>query len=259
MDFRLDTRELKSLITPRTKLIILNSPQNPTGGVMTQQDVEEVAAIVAERDIMVLSDEIYSRLIFDGDHHSLFSYDDLRDQRHSAGWLQQDLRHDRVAHGIRRDARRPGATDRAPDDQFELLHRQLHAESGDRSHPRAAGVGSGDERRIQESAATILPGASTASSGFHCRVPKGAFYMFPNIAGTGWKSKPLADALLEEAGVAVLSGTAFGSYGEGYLRFSIANSLDNIRNALDRVEAWVGKNVEKNVGKNVAKSVAGNP
>jgi aspartate/methionine/tyrosine aminotransferase len=75
--------------------------------------------------------------------------------------------------------------------------------------------------------------------------------MFPSIAGTGWKSKPLADALLEEAGVAVLSGTAFGSHGEGYLRFSIANSLDNIRIALDRVEAWVEKNVEKNVAKNM--------
>jgi aspartate aminotransferase len=74
-------------------------------------------------------------------------------------------------------------------------------------------------------------------------VPKGAFYMFPNITGTGWKSKPLADALLDDAGVAVLSGTAFGRYGEGYLRFSIANSLGNIHKALDRLELWAGKNV----------------
>jgi aspartate/methionine/tyrosine aminotransferase len=80
--------------------------------------------------------------------------------------------------------------------------------------------------------------------GFSCLVPKGAFYMFPNITATGWKSKPLADALLEEAGVAALSGTAFGAYGEGYLRFSIANSLENIRKALDRVEEWAGKNVK---------------
>jgi aspartate/methionine/tyrosine aminotransferase len=79
--------------------------------------------------------------------------------------------------------------------------------------------------------------------GFRCVVPKGAFYMFPNITGTGWKSKPLADALLNDAGVAVLSGTSFGAYGEGFLRFSIANSMDNIAKALDRVEEWAKKNV----------------
>jgi aspartate/methionine/tyrosine aminotransferase len=80
--------------------------------------------------------------------------------------------------------------------------------------------------------------------GFRCLVPKGAFYMFPNITATGWRSKPLADALLNDAGVAALSGTSFGAYGEGYLRFSIANSLENIRKALDRVEEWAEKNVK---------------
>jgi len=79
--------------------------------------------------------------------------------------------------------------------------------------------------------------------GFSCRMPKGAFYVFPNITSTGWQSKPLADALLEEAGVACLSGTSFGEFGEGYLRFSIANSMENLNRALEKIEQWVGKNV----------------
>ena len=79
--------------------------------------------------------------------------------------------------------------------------------------------------------------------GFSCRMPKGAFYVFPNITGTGWKSKPLADALLEQAGVAALSGTAFGAFGEGYLRFSVANSLENLQRALEWIDQWTGKNL----------------
>jgi aspartate/methionine/tyrosine aminotransferase len=79
--------------------------------------------------------------------------------------------------------------------------------------------------------------------GFSCRVPKGAFYVFPNITKTGWKSKKLADTILDEAGVACLSGTAFGEYGEGYIRFSVANSIENINKALERIDAWANKNL----------------
>jgi aspartate/methionine/tyrosine aminotransferase len=250
MDFRLDTRELKSLITGRTRLIILNSPQNPTGGVMTQQDVEEVAAIVAERDIMVLSDEIYSRLIFDGEHHSLFSYDHLRDRvilldgfsktYAMTGW--------RMGYGVMR-----------ADLAQQIARLMTNSNSCTASFTQKSGIEAicGPQDSVAVMNAEFKKRRDYFASrinripGFRCRLPKGAFYMFPSIAGTGWKSKPLADALLEEAGVAVLSGTAFGSHGEGYLRFSIANSLDNIRIALDRVEAWVEKNVEKNVAKNM--------
>lgn len=242
MEFRLDTKELKGLINERTKLIILNSPQNPTGGVLTQQDIEEIAVIVAEHDVMVLSDEIYSRLIFEGDHHSLISYDDLRDRiilldgfsktYAMTGW--------RMGYGVMR-----------VDLAQQIARLMTNSNSCTASFTQQAGI-----------EAICGPQASVATmnaefkrrrdyfaqrinriKGFRCNVPKGAFYMFPNISGTGWKSKALADALLEDAGVAVLSGTAFGSYGEGYLRFSIANSLENIGTALDRVEAWVKKNV----------------
>ncbi len=241
-DFRLDTKELKGLVNERTKLIILNSPQNPTGGVMTREDVEEMAAIVAEHDIMVLSDEIYSRLIFEGDHHSLFSYDDLRDRvilldgfsktYAMTGW--------RMGYGVMR-----------VDLAQQIARLMTNSNSCTASFTQKAGIeaitGPQDSVAVMNAEfkkrRDYFAERINSIKGFSCRVPKGAFYMFPNITGTGWKSKPLADALLEEAGVAALSGTSFGAFGEGYLRFSIANSLDNIRKALDRVEVWAAKNV----------------
>jgi aspartate/methionine/tyrosine aminotransferase len=250
MDFRLDTGELKSLITSRTKLIILNSPQNPTGGVMTLQDVEEVANIVADRDIMVLSDEIYSRLIFDGEHHSLFSHHHLRDRvilldgfsktYAMTGW--------RMGYGVMR-----------ADLAQQIARLMTNSNSCTASFTQMAGIqaicGPQDSVTVMndefKKRRDYFAKRINQIPGFRCRLPKGAFYMFPNIVGTGWKSKPLADALLEEAGVAALAGTSFGVFGEGYLRFSIANSLDNIRIALDRIEAWVEKDLARKTGKNV--------
>jgi aspartate/methionine/tyrosine aminotransferase len=242
-EFRLDTNELKDLINERTKLIILNSPQNPTGGVMTKQDVEEMAAILADRDIMVLSDEIYSRLIFEGEHHSLFSYDDLRDRvilldgfsktYAMTGW--------RMGYGVMR-----------VDLAQQIARLMTNSNSCTASFTQKAGIEAicGPQASVTimndefKKRRDYFAERINRIKGFSCLVPKGAFYMFPNITATGWKSKPLADALLDEAGVAALSGTSFGAYGEGYLRFSIANSLENIRKALDRVEEWAGKNVK---------------
>ena len=242
-EFRLDTAELKSLITDRTRLIILNSPQNPTGGVMTRTDIEEMAAILTDRDIMVLSDEIYSRLIFEGEHHSLFSYDDLRDRvilldgfsktYAMTGW--------RMGYGVMR-----------VDLAQQIARLMTNSNSCTASFTQKAGIEAicgpqasvtvmNDEFRKRRD---YFAERINRIKGFRCLVPKGAFYMFPNITATGWKSKPLADALLDEAGVAALSGTSFGAYGEGYLRFSIANSLENIAKALDRVESWAAKNVK---------------
>jgi aspartate/methionine/tyrosine aminotransferase len=242
MDFRLDTGELKSLITGRTKLIILNSPQNPTGGVMSLQDVEEVADIVAERDIMVLSDEIYSRLIFEGDHHSLFSYDHLRDRvilldgfsktYAMTGW--------RMGYGVMR-----------PDLAAQIARLNTNSNSCTASFTQVAGIAAlrGDQSSVDKMSAEfkhrrdVFVAGLNKIKGFSCRIPKGAFYVFPNITKTGWPSKKLADAMLEQAGVACLSGTAFGKYGEGYLRFSVANSLENLNTALEKIEEWVGKNL----------------
>ncbi|HWR37072.1 MAG TPA: pyridoxal phosphate-dependent aminotransferase [Clostridia bacterium] len=239
-DFRLDVDELKSLITDRTKLIIINSPQNPTGGVMTKQDIAGVADAIGNRDIMVLSDEIYSRLIFEGDHHSIASIEDMRERTiildgfsktyAMTGW--------RMGYGVMR-----------ADLAQHISRLMTNSNSCTASFTQMAGIEAirGDQSSVAKMNAEFknrrdyFAERINKIKGFSCRVPKGAFYMFPNITKTGWASKKLADTLLEEAGVAALSGTAFGAYGEGYLRFSIANSIDNIKKALDRVEEWTNK------------------
>jgi len=242
LEFRLDARELKGLINERTKLIILNSPQNPTGGVLTEKDIEDIAAVIAGHDCMILSDEIYSRLIFEGEHYSLFSHDDLRDRiilldgfsktYAMTGW--------RMGYGVMR-----------ADLAQHIARLMTNSNSCTATFTQKAGVEAicGPQASVDVMNAEFKKRRDYFAErvnrikGFRCCVPKGAFYMFPNITGTGWKSKALADALLEEAGVAALSGTSFGAYGEGYLRFSIANSMENIAKALDRVEAWVAKHV----------------
>jgi len=242
MDFRLDVDELRSLINNRTRLIILNSPQNPTGGVLTRKDVEAIAAAIGDREIMVLSDEIYSRLIYEGEHFSLMSVDGFKDRTilldgfsktyAMTGW--------RLGYGVMR-----------PDLAQNIARLMTNSTSCTASFTQVAGVeglrGPQDSvdvmreefRRRRDRFVERI----NQIKGFSCRLPKGAFYTFPNISGTGWPSKKLADALLEDAGVAALSGTAFGEFGEGYLRFSVANSLENIDKALDRIEGWVGKNL----------------
>ncbi len=240
MDFRLDVNELAGLINERTKLIILNSPQNPTGGVLTEQDIADIASAVGNYNTMVLSDEIYCRLIFEGTHHSILKHAQLRDRiilldgfsktYAMTGW--------RMGYGVMR-------TDLAQ----AISRMQTNANSCTASYTQVAGVAAlqGDQSSVGVMCTEFkrrrdyFAERINRIKGFSCKVPKGAFYMFPNITRTGWPSKKLADALLQEAGVAVLSGTAFGAYGEGYLRFSIANSIENIAKALDRVEEWVNK------------------
>ncbi|GAC1460094.1 MAG: pyridoxal phosphate-dependent aminotransferase [Gemmatimonadaceae bacterium] len=242
MDFRFDVSELKSLISDRTKLIIINSPHNPTGGVMTQKDVADVAAAIGERDIMVLSDEIYSRLLFEGKHHSIMSLEGMKERTilldgfsktyAMTGW--------RMGYGVMR-----------ADLAQHIARLMTNSNSCTASFTQIAGVEAlrGDQTSVEKMNAEFerrrdrFHERVNTIKGFTCLKPKGAFYMFPNITGTGWPSKKLADALLDEAGVACLSGTAFGAYGEGYLRVSIANSSENIDRALDRIDNWVKKNI----------------
>ncbi|HXZ81386.1 MAG TPA: pyridoxal phosphate-dependent aminotransferase [Terriglobales bacterium] len=238
LDFRLDVNELADLISERTKLIILNSPQNPTGGVLTEKDVRDIAAAIGDRDIMVLSDEIYSRLIFEGKHHSILSLDDWKDRTilldgfsktyAMTGW--------RMGYGVMR-----------ADLAAHIARLMTNSNSCTASFTQVAGIEAltGDQSPVEGMDAEfkrrrdMFVGRINRIKGFSCRLPKGAFYTFPNITGTGWSSKKLADALLEEAGVAALSGTAFGRFGEGYLRFSVANSYENLEKAADRIEEWV--------------------
>jgi aspartate aminotransferase len=242
MDFRLDVDELAGLINDRTKLIILNSPQNPTGGMLTKIDIDRIAAAIGDRNIMVLSDEIYSRLIFEGEHHSIMSIDGMKERTilldgfsktyAMTGW--------RMGYGVMRS------------DLAQHLSRLMtNSSSCTASFTQIAGVEAlrGPQDSVDKMCAEfkkrrdVMVAGLNKIKGFSCRLPKGAFYVFPNITKTGWKSKKLADALLEDVGVAGLSGTAFGDFGEGYLRFSVANSIENIEKALERVNSWAQKNL----------------
>src|SRR5271166_2974470 len=241
-DFRLDVDELAKDITNRTKLIIINSPQNPTGGVMTREDVQDLAAAIGDRDIMVMSDEIYHRLLFEGEHYSIASVDGFKDRTiildgfsktyAMTGW--------RMGYGVMR-----------PDLAVHIARLMTNSTSCTASFTQVAGITAlrGDQSSVEKMSAEFkrrrdaFVAGLNKIKGFSCRIPKGAFYVFPNITKTGWPSKKLADALLEQAGVAGLSGTAFGEFGEGYLRFSVANSLENLVAALSRIQDWVGKNL----------------
>jgi aspartate aminotransferase len=242
MDFRLDVDELSGLINDRTKLIIINSPQNPTGGVLTKIDIDRIAAAIGDRNIMVLSDEIYSRLIFEGEHHSIMSIDGMKERTilldgfsktyAMTGW--------RMGYGVMR-----------ADLATQIARLMTNSASCTASFTQVAGVEAlrGPQDSVDKMCAEfkkrrdVMVAGLNKIKGFSCRLPKGAFYVFPNITKTGWRSKKLADALLDDAGVAGLSGTAFGDFGEGYLRFSVANSIENIEKALDRVDAWTKKNL----------------
>jgi aspartate/methionine/tyrosine aminotransferase len=241
-DFGLDVDELASLINDRTKLIILNSPQNPTGGVLSKQDIRDIAEVIGDRTIMVLSDEIYSRLIFEGEHYSIMSVPGFKDRTilldgfsktyAMTGW--------RMGYGVMR-----------ADLATHITRLMTNSNSCTASFTQMAGIEAirGDQSSVdgmraefQRRRDAFVVGLNRIK-GFSCRMPKGAFYVFPNITQTRWKSKKLADALLEDAGVACLAGTAFGDFGEGYLRFSVANSLENLDKALQRLDRWTQQNL----------------
>lgn len=239
-NFAFDVEEFAAKISSRTKLAILNSPHNPTGGVLDEEDVREIARVIADRDIMVLSDEIYSRLLFEGRHFSIMSIPEFRDRTilldgfsktyAMTGW--------RMGYGVMRS-----------DLAQQISRLMTNSNSCTASFTQMAGIEAlhGDQASVSKMVnefrrrRELMVNGLNKIKGFRCQKPRGAFYVFPNIEGTGWSSKKLADALLEDAGVACLSGTSFGSFGEGYIRFSIANSYENIQKALERVQQWAGK------------------
>ncbi|MBV9341840.1 MAG: pyridoxal phosphate-dependent aminotransferase [Acidobacteria bacterium] len=236
-DFTLDVDELSGLISDHTRMIILNSPQNPTGGVLAKHDLEQIAQAIGDRNIFVLSDEIYSQLIFEGKHHSIIAEPGFKERTilldgfsksyAMTGW--------RMGYGIMR-------TDLAE----QIARLMTNSNSCTASFSQVAGLEAlrGDQSSVERMRFQFRKRRDLFVAGlnriarFHCRVPKGAFYTFPNIVATGWNSRAIADALLEEAGVACLAGTAFGEYGEGNLRFSVANSIENLGRALDRIDQW---------------------
>ena len=239
--FAFSAAETLSLITPQTRLLILNSPANPTGGVTPKAEIDKLVAGLANfPDVAIMSDEIYGQMTYDGEaHQTLLAYPDIRDRLilldgwsktyAMTGWrlgysvwpkpLYENTRKLAVNSFSCTNASAQWAGLAAltgPQDAVQAMVREFDA-----------------RRRIVVDGLNALPNVRAAT-------PKGASYAFPNIAATGWKAKPLASALLEEAGVATIGGPDFGVYGEGYIRLSYANSSDNILKALARIGEFLG-------------------
>jgi aspartate/methionine/tyrosine aminotransferase len=236
--FALDLDLLRDRLSDRTRLLILNSPHNPTGGVLSRQDVEAIAEMVRDRDLMVLSDEIYSRIYYDEPPFSIASVPGMLEKTiildgfsktyAMTGW--------RIGYGV------------MPTWLVAAVNRlMVNSNSCTASFTQRAALAAltgpqGDVDRMvaefRRRRDAFCDGLNSLP-GFRCARPQGAFYAFPNVQQTGFRSDELADRLLEEAGVACLSGTAFGAYGEGYLRFSYANSYENLMEALERIAAFL--------------------
>ncbi|MBE7219652.1 MAG: aminotransferase class I/II-fold pyridoxal phosphate-dependent enzyme, partial [Caulobacteraceae bacterium] len=238
--FAFSAEETLALITPRTRLLILNSPANPTGGVTPVAEIDRlVAGLERHPHVAVLSDEIYGQMTYDGlAHRTLLSYPSIRDRLILLdGWSKTyAMTGWRLGYGIWPD----GLFDKARKlvvNSFSCTNAAtqyagLTALDGPQDAV-AAMVAEFDRRR-----AVVVEGLN-ALPGVRAATPKGAFYAFPNIAGTGWRAKPLARALLEETGVATIGGPDFGLHGEGYIRLSYANSVANIRRALERMAGFI--------------------
>jgi aspartate/methionine/tyrosine aminotransferase len=239
--FRFDISDLQKLITPKTRMLILNSPQNPTGGILTEEDLRAIADLAVAHNLTVLSDEIYARIIYDGfKHASIATFPGMADRTiildgfsktfAMTGW--------RLGFGIMPEVLVP-----------HMAQLQINSTSCTASFTQMAGVEAlaGPQAEVEKMVAEfkrrrdVIVDGLNAIPGIKCHKPLGAFYVFPNVSGLGKSSKFLADYLLNEANVAALSGTAFGMYGEGYLRFSYANSVENIRLALDRIQSAVAR------------------
>jgi aspartate/methionine/tyrosine aminotransferase len=236
--FSFDLNVLADSLSPKTKMLILNSPHNPTGGVIPAADVRAIADLVRDRDLIILSDEIYSRIYFDEEPLSITTLPGMLEKTiildgfsktyAMTGW--------RMGYGV------------MPAWLVDPVNKlMVNSNSCTASFTQRAGIAAlngpqddvkkmVEEFRVRRDA---FCAALNTLPGFRCAIPGGAFYAFPNVAGTGWKSKDLADALLQKAGVACLSGTAFGAYGDGYLRFSIANPYEKLMDAVERIRKFL--------------------
>tara|TARA_R110002020_G_scaffold145912_2_gene320251 strand:- start:4536 stop:5756 length:1221 start_codon:yes stop_codon:yes gene_type:complete len=234
--FAFSAEETLALITPQTRLLILNSPANPTGGVTPKSEIDKlVAGLSAHPNVAILSDEIYDVMTYDGEQHtSLLTYPEIRDRLivlngwsktwAMTGWrMGWSIWPDSLIGYVRKLAVNCWSCVNAPS-QFA----GIAAIDGPQDAVADMLEAFDRRRRLVTDLLNELPGV-------YCVLPKGAFYAFPNISATGWKAKPLASALLEEAGVALIGGPDFGVLGEGYVRVSCANSDDNIEKAIQRI------------------------
>jgi aspartate aminotransferase len=234
-DFSLDPEYVKKMITKKTKMIIINSPENPTGGVLSREGLKVIADCISDRDdVFVLADEIYSRIIYEGKHESITQFRGMKDKTiildgfsktyAMTGW--------RLGYGVmRKDLAAKVAQLMTNSNSCTCAFIQVAgAEALTGSQEEAERMVADFKKRRE-----VIVSGLNSIEGITCKKPRGAFYVFPNITGTGMDCRKLGDYLLNNAGVAVLPGTSFGKFGEGYLRLSFANSVENIRKALDRI------------------------
>lgn len=237
--FRLDLDELRDKLTPRTKLLILNSPHNPTGGVLPAADLAAIAGILRDHpDVWVLSDEIYSKLPYEDAHASITAYE---------GMLERTILLDGFSKTYAMTGWRLGYGVMPKALAAHVARLETNCNSCPPAMVQRAGMealtGPQDEpRRMRDEfmrRRDFLVKGLNEIDGFDCLLPGGAFYVFPDIRGLGKPTREVANRLLEEGGVAALSGTAFGEYGDGHLRFSYAASMGNLQKALDRIRDFV--------------------
>jgi aspartate aminotransferase len=234
--FKFDIEDFKNSITEKTKLIIINTPQNPTGGVLTEEDIKSIAEILKDRDdIWILSDEIYSRLLFEGEHFSITQIPGFKERTiildgfsktyAMTGWRAgYGVMNKELAGHISKLMTNSNSCTNAMVQKACIEAYEGPQDSVDRMR---------EEFLVRRD---IIVDGLNSIKGFSCITPQGAFYAFPNISKTGYSSKELNDHLLYNAGVAALAGTSFGKYGEGYMRFSYANSRENIKEAIKRIK-----------------------
>ena len=241
-DFNVDVDEVAGQITPRTRLMIINSPNNPCGSIIEKSELQALADLAREHDIVILSDEIYRRFLYEGEHHSVASFPGMRDRTiildgfsktyAMTGW--------RIGYGV------------MPQEVVEPISRlSTNSVSCTASFTQIAVLeamdGPQDEAdeivaEFKKRRDIIVKGLNQVP-GIRCAMPKGAFYTFPSVEATGMTSREFADGLLDEQGVACLAGESFGEYGKGCVRFSFANSAENIERALERIDRFVAQRV----------------
>jgi aspartate/methionine/tyrosine aminotransferase len=240
-NFAIDNDDTANKITKKTKLIILNSPENPTGGVLTKDNLEVIADRIKGRDdVLVLTDEVYSQIIYEGTHQSIATLPGMKDKTvlldgFSKTYAMTGWRLGYAA--MRKDLAQRVAQLMINSNSCTCAFTQMAGAEALRGPQDEAKKFVEEFRRRRE----VIVNGLNKINGITCKKPHGAFYVFPNVKSFGIQSKKLADQILQDAGVAVLSGTAFGAYGEGYLRLSFANSVENINKAMERISELVKK------------------
>jgi aspartate/methionine/tyrosine aminotransferase len=238
-EFSVDDEDTASKITKKTKLIILNSPENPTGGVLSKGNLENIVDRVKDRDdVFVLTDEVYSQIIYEGKHQSIASFPGMKDKT---------ILLDGFSKTYAMTGWRLGYAAMRKDLAQRVTQLMINSNSCTTAFNQMAGIEAlrgpqkEPKKMVEEfrKRREVIVSGLNKIKGITCKKPHGAFYVFPNVKSFGMESKKLADMILQNAGVAVLSGTAFGAYGEGYLRLSFANSVPNIEKAIKRISETV--------------------